>query len=597
MTMPSASPSAVVAARLPALLRRPRHWVLACVGIYIAAALLWLLLAGKVSQPQASLSSAWSDVLLVFVSAAALYALLSHTARHVQLHTESSAQSESRLRHLLHSMDGAAWFASPDGSMLHFVSPKFEQLLGQAPDARAGMPARWHDRIHPADMQAVESAHRRLDQDGSVSLQYRIVRADGEQRWVDDWTHLIRDEGGQVVGLGGVLQDITERRELQRAHLQTRQRLEAIIESAMDAIITVDAWQRVVVFNDAAARLLGVAAKAAMGEPLERFIPQDFRASHARHMARFAQDGTTLRSMGHLTTLVALRADGTTIPIEAAVSRSGQGDEVLMTVVMRDAAPQRAAELARLAQAQAEAANRAKTEFLSRVSHELRTPLNAVVGLAQVMLGDTRSPLSTAQRQHLDHIEQAGWHLLALINETLDLSSIEAGQLNLTLEAVDLDRVVGEASAMCQTLAEKHQVSVLHETCADPATRTRADTLRLRQIVINLLSNAIKYNRAGGQVRLHVAAEGADMVLRVEDTGAGMSESQLAHLFEPFNRLGRDGSGVDGLGMGLVVTRSLVELMGGSLRLSSHSGQGTIAVVRLPRAAGADRPAETLGVH
>jgi PAS domain S-box-containing protein len=553
------------------------------VGAYVTLAAAGVMLVCAMLPQVSGEYALWKAAALVAASAGALYVALDRTVRRVRRHTEQTAESETRLRHLLHSLQGAAWFASPDGTLLHYISPRFEQLYGRAPDALAGMPGRWHELIHADDRQAVSAALAGLEQAGSITVQYRIVRADGSLRWVDDWTHVIRAHDGQVIGLGGVMQDITDKRENQRALAQCGQRLEAVVEAAMDAIISVDARQRIVHFNAAAGRLLGVATDAAIGQPLDRFIPQAFRASHAQQVARFARDGATRRSMGHLASVTALHADGSEIQVEAAISRSGEAEHTLLTVVLRDSRPQRATEQAQVAQAQAEAANLAKSKFLSRMSHELRTPLNAVLGFAQLMQGDTRTPLAGDQAVRIKNIEQAGWHLLALINETLDLSRIEAGYLALKPEAVDVDAVVVEARALCETLAHKHQVTVLQDSSNEPAARAWVDMLHLRQVVLNLLSNAIKYNRTGGRVQLSVVAEAQALVLCVQDTGAGMTEQQLAHLFEPFNRLGRDRTGVDGTGIGLVVTRSLVEAMKGSIQITSQPGEGTTAVVRLPR--------------
>jgi PAS domain S-box-containing protein len=364
-----------------------------------------------------------------------------------------------------------------------------------------------------------------------------------------------------------------------------RQRLHAIVESAMDAIIAVDSHQRVMIFNGAASHLLGVRADMCIGEPLARFIPHAYRENHAHQVAGFARDGSTHRSMGHTPTVTALHADGSEIPVEAAISRSGEGEHMMLTVVLRDMRPARAAEQARLAQAQAEAANLAKSRFLARMSHELRTPLNAVLGFAQLMQADQRMPLAAEQAERARSIEKAGWHLLALIDETLDLARIDAGHLSVKPQAVNLDALAVEAQALCATLAHKHGVAVVLETCPQPGACAWVDALHMRQVVLNLLSNAIKYTAPGGQVTLCVQARAQTMVLSVQDTGVGMSAEQLGHLFEPFNRLGQDRSGVDGTGIGLVVTRSLLDAMQGTLDITSRSGVGTTARVTVPRQA------------
>lgn len=240
------------------------------------------------------------------------------------------------------------------------------------------------------------------------------------------------------------------------------------------------------------------------------------------------------------------------------------------------------------AKEQAERASRAKSEFLSRVSHELRTPLNAILGFAQVLRSDPDEPLSEEQKGSVEQILTAGWHLLELINEVLDLSGIESGKTRLRLEEVPLGEVLEECLDLMAPLAEQRGILMREdiEGCAD--IRLWADRTRLKQVLLNLLSNAVKYNREGGGV--HIACERAGHRLRiaVADQGAGLSAEQLKCLFEPFNRFGAECSGVEGTGIGLVITKGLVGLMGGVLEVSSQPGVGSVFSVLLPRAADDD---------
>jgi PAS domain S-box-containing protein len=249
-----------------------------------------------------------------------------------------------------------------------------------------------------------------------------------------------------------------------------------------------------------------------------------------------------------------------------------------------DIGERREAEALRRERDLADAANRAKTEFLSRMSHELRTPLNAILGFAQLLVARPDPALAPEQREQLGYIEQAGWHVLEMVNDMLDLARIEAGQLELHSQAVALGGVVAAAQAMVARQAQEAQVE-LAAAPVDAAAVVEADPVRLRQVLVNLLSNAIKYNRKGGRVDIAVEPAGAGWHLRVTDTGLGMNEEQLAHLFEPFNRLGRGQSAIEGTGIGLVVTRWLVEAMGGTIAVRSAPGAGSSFVVRLPPAA------------
>jgi signal transduction histidine kinase len=227
-----------------------------------------------------------------------------------------------------------------------------------------------------------------------------------------------------------------------------------------------------------------------------------------------------------------------------------------------------------------ESANALKTEFLARVSHEMRTPLNAVIGFAQ-LLQLSKGALDPDQMSlYVDHIRGAGEHLLGLVTDLLDLNRAAKGALHMELQATSLVQSVDESRALLESLATAHGIAFETSVAAD--LRVLADPQRLRQVLLNLGSNAIKYNRQGGTV--HVSAwlndEGA-VTLSVQDTGIGMTSEQLARLFQPFDRLGAERTKVPGTGLGLVICRSLVVEMGGSLTLTSLPRSGTAATVIL----------------
>ena len=218
------------------------------------------------------------------------------------------------------------------------------------------------------------------------------------------------------------------------------------------------------------------------------------------------------------------------------------------------------------------------------MSHELRSPLNAILGFAQLMASDPQSP-TPRQKASIDHILQAGWYLLELINEILDLALIESGKLSLSLEPIPLPEVLLECQAMMETQAEKSgiRVSFPHLDCP---CFVLADRTRLKQVLINLLSNAIKYNRVGGSVEVRCSASSAERIrVGVHDSGEGLSAEKVAQLFQPFNRLGQEAGSEEGTGIGLVVSRRLVELMGGVIGAQSTVGVGSVFWIELKLAA------------
>ena len=238
----------------------------------------------------------------------------------------------------------------------------------------------------------------------------------------------------------------------------------------------------------------------------------------------------------------------------------------------------------------AEASSHAKSEFVSRMSHELRTPLNAMIGFAQ-LLGMDRDPGLTGQQKDWTlQIQRAGWHLLEMINETLDLARIESGAVRLSSEPVSLAGLVSQARSMVSAAAVQRGITIEENLAAD-ALAVLADETRLKQVLTNLLSNAVKYNTDKGRVWVsaRAGAEGC-VVIAVTDTGLGMTPEQLASLFQPYNRLGRETSGIEGTGIGLVISRRLVELMGGTLQARSVAGKGSTFTLRLPAATQAQAP-------
>ena len=262
------------------------------------------------------------------------------------------------------------------------------------------------------------------------------------------------------------------------------------------------------------------------------------------------------------------------------VQRDGAGRPVRMIGVVQDIdARKRAEEALVAAREAADRANQAKSDFLSSMSHELRTPMNVILGFAQMLEYD--SAMTADQQDSVHEIVKAGKHLLELINEVLDLAKIESGGIDLSLEPVALDAAIEECLALMGMLADKRGIRLGHNGLQDAVVR--ADRTRLKQVLLNLLSNAIKYNRDGGSVRIDVRPQGSDRLrIEVSDTGHGIPADKLAQLFQPFNRLDAENSEIEGTGIGLIITRRLVEMMGGAVDVQSTVGVGSTFWIDLP---------------
>lgn len=288
-------------------------------------------------------------------------------------------------------------------------------------------------------------------------------------------------------------------------------------------------------------------------------------------------------------------ADGQTVQVRVVVTllRDPKGRAHRLMGVVEDVGDQLRMQALERARQTAEAANQAKTEFLSRMSHELRTPLNAMLGFAQLLELDADEPLRPRQLARTVQIQQAGWHLLEMVNDTLDLSRIESGSLKLTPATLDLSRLLDEAEALVESDARARQLTVLRSLAPD-ARHAVGDATRVKQILTNLLSNAVKYNVDGGGITVSsrlLSAEG-QLELSISDTGLGLSSAQQSALFEPYNRLGREHSGTPGVGIGLVISRKLAEMMGGTLTVTSVEARGSRFMLRLPCAPASGAAAE-----
>jgi PAS domain S-box-containing protein len=404
----------------------------------------------------------------------------------------------------------------------------------------------------------------------------QIVRADGTRRDVSLRVRMLKSESGLRV-LGTMI-DITEQRAARQALRDAHERVALATRAVGVGTWELDARDGRSVWDEQMWRLRGLEPRA---EPLSKHEaqalvhPDDLETIKREYQAsarekRPASGQFRVRWPDGSWHWLATRS----MPIfdDNAV-------EVRRIGVNWDITQAREAEQALQERVLAQRESRAKSRFLARMSHELRTPLHAVIGFAQLMLTDSSLSLRGEPREQLRHIHAAGEHLLALVNDVLDLSSLDTGEIKLDPQVLDLRTLYDDAAPMVAALAAEHGVQLTrrnldHEVWADPT--------RLRQVLLNLLTNAIKYNRRGGSVQVQARRLGEHVTLSVRDTGRGMTSEQLAHAFEPFNRLGLESKGIEGTGIGLAIVKANVERMGGSVHVQSTPGAGSVFEVRLP---------------
>ncbi len=370
--------------------------------------------------------------------------------------------------------------------------------------------------------------------------------------------------GCQLVGLTDLTQDV----------------LAAILSIASEGIVVCDSAMRIIVFSSGAEAMFGYRANEIIGQPIEHLIPQPARTARHEHAARFAGGATRSRLMSERDDILGLRKNGEVFPVEIGLSKLNTSKGQIFTATLRDISHRRQAQeaLAQVA-AEAKAASEAKSAFLAAMSHEIRTPLNGVIGMAQAMANDELSP---NQRARLDVIREAGDSLLAMLNDLLDLSKIEAGKLEFEAAEFDLNELVSSAHATFLAIAQAKGLEFRVDVKKEAWGAYRGDALRIRQILHNLISNAVKFTQAG-VVTLRVRRGLKGLRFVVGDTGVGIPAEAKARLFENFEQADRTTTRrFGGTGLGLAICRNLAEMMGGAISVRSTPGRGSTFIVDLP---------------
>jgi PAS domain S-box-containing protein len=463
-----------------------------------------------------------------------------------------------------------------------------------------------YDFVDEANAEIFRDHVRFRSQGVADGYEIALTRSDGSQ--VDCYNNAtpVFAADGRKVGAIGLFSDISQQKRDQRELARTGQLLaqksrvlEQTLDSLSQGVLSLDADGHVTAYNQRMLTLLDLPQTLlAEHPPIERILQYQLEKGQldaaASDLGRRALAGELRqpdydpRVLGHDHYRRRTR-DGRVLEIDSHVAPGGEVVRTYTDITDR----LRAEDALIAARDEAERANQAKSQFLSRMSHELRTPLNAILGFAQLMDADADEPLGPAQRRRLAELRRGGQHLLSLINEVLDLARIEAGAIQVELAPVALWPLVEECLQLVAPTAEARGVRFdLIGRFAGAASQphVHADVRRLRQVLINLLSNAIKYNRPKGSVRLWCNAHEGQWRLSVHDEGPGLDETQRGRLFSAFERLDADHRTIEGAGIGLALSKQLVELMHGSIGVSSRPGEGSTFWIGLPASAAADTP-------
>ena len=439
------------------------------------------------------------------------------------------------------------------------------------------------------------------------------IRKDGSRFPAIVSVTALRDVDDKVIGYLLIGTDNTARKLVEAKQALLDQRLRdqqfytrSLIESNIDPLITTDPLGIISDVNQQMEALTDCTRDELIGSPFKNHFTDPERAAAA--ITRVLREGKvtnyelTARARGGKETVVSYNVTTFHDRERKLQGVFAAARDITERKLFEHTLQENYVELEN-AKALAEKANLAKSEFLSSMSHELRTPLNAVLGFAQLMASDTPPP-TAAQKLSIDQILQAGWYLLHLINEILDLAMIESGKVTMSKESMALAEVLQDCHAMIEPQAQKRQIQLIFPRLGN-SFYVQADRTRVKQVMINLLSNAIKYSRVGGKVTVSCAMSSENRVrVVVKDTGVGLAPEQVTQLFQLFNRLGQDAS-IEGTGIGLVVTKQLVELMGGQIGVTSAVGVGSefwvefIASSAPPLVFGSDggEPADSVAAH
>ncbi len=510
---------------------------------------------------------------------------------------ERLAASERRYRLLLDHTAEVVFQSYEDG-VLTWVSPALEAVTGWQPEALIGKTTL--DLWHPEDRaRAVALREDATSAEGGREV-LRFRRPDGRYTWMEVVARPFVEPDGRR-GLVGMMYDVTARVEAQEAARTIGERYRTVAENASDVVYRSQADGVVDWVFGSTAELAGYAAEALVGANSNDFVLAEDLGDPKELQAKLAR-GETVRAMTRLR-----RADGGArwVELRAKAERTPDGAIEYVITTWRDAqaeveyrdalaaSEQQARGLVdayRAARNEANAANAAKTAFLSRMSHELRTPLNAVLGFAQLLALD---PLTPDQTEEVEYIRRGGRLLLDLVNEVLDISGIEAGRLSVSMGVVDARAVVAEVVEFVQPLAGGCEVSVTTVDPDGPPLHVQADQQRIEQVLINLLTNGVKYNHPGGSVQVQCRArDSGEVAFDVTDTGPGLPAELVPRLFVPFDRLGAEATGVEGTGLGLALADGLARAMGGRIEVITAPGAGSTFTLVLAESTAEDGSAE-----
>lgn len=457
-----------------------------------------------------------------------------------------------------------------------FWSDQVYKIFGYQPDSFTPSVEAFKSAIHPDDTELVDNSERCAEQTGRQDVVHRIIRPDGKVRYVHELAQMQVDHTGRPISMNGTVQDITERKEAE----QNLTIFGRVFDATEQGIGVTDAEGHVIYSNPAHDRLHGYEPGECLGMHFSRFLKEETLQTEIDVIIASVSEGKSWSGL-----LPIRRKDGQEVISYSnigAILDSDSKPEYLFNIMVDYSDELARQEQLKNAKEEAEKANCAKSDFLSSMSHELRTPLNSIIGFSQLL---ALSDLSDKQKDQLSTIATSGKHLLSLINDVLEFAKLESGKLSLNIESVEVRSIIEQVIALVESHAYKNTITIEVAPWEDDIY-ILADPVRFKQVIVNLMSNGIKYNRPHGKLTLSWQIIEKDQQrfwqIHITDTGKGIAQQNLPRLFEPFDRLGHEGSAIEGTGIGLSITKDLLEQMDGLIEVESELEVGSTFSVAFP---------------
>ncbi|WP_135613251.1 PAS domain S-box protein [Methanococcoides sp. AM1] len=468
--------------------------------------------------------------------------------------------------------------SSGNGFPVEFVSENISQF-GYSAEELMSHKVLYEDLIHPWDTDDYFLALSECikNRDHEFTKEYRILDREANTRWVSETSLIMTDRSGKISRFQGIVVDITARKLAEEALKRSELKFKALFDNSNDPVFLYDLDGNIFEANNKACECLGYSREVLLQKNITETYSKECAVDFQKRVVEVCQQGNCIFEM------ICLRNEGSEIQVEMSSQLMEYDGKPAILSISRDITERKNVEKALLdAKNEAEVSNRLKTEFLANMSHELRTPLNSVIGFSEILLENKAGSLNDIQMKYIGNISKSGSHLLTLINDILDLSKIEAGKMELQHEKFRFREVLNDVETVVSPLAEKKNICLTTSVGADDLY-INADRLKLTQVLFNLVSNAIKFTHEGGSVMIRAENDAGTLVIKVEDTGIGIPESDQCDLFKPFTQADSSvNRQFGGTGLGLSLAKKLIKLHGGNIWVESEPGIGSVFGFSVP---------------